>query len=281
MDATTREFAIALAHQAGDLLRSILARGLDRSRTRTKQGHFDIVTEADLAAERLILDALRARFPSHGVYAEESAAGGVPDVEWLWLVDPVDGTTNFAHGMPIFAVNLALAHHGAPVLGITYQPTTRYTFWAELGGGAWMRDDDRDHRLTVSTVSELQGALLATGFIHGRTKGPDSNRAEFWALDEQAQSVRRLGSAAMVLAWVATGHLEGYWEAGLKPWDMAAGWLLVTEAGGRVTEYDGAAIRLDSPTMIASNGQLAIHEGIMTTIARAQAEQRQSLSECP
>ncbi len=279
MDTTTREFAIALAHQAGDLLRSILERGLDASRTRTKQGHFDIVTEADLASERLILDALRARFPAHAIHAEESAGGGLPAAEWVWLVDPVDGTTNFSHGLPIFAVNLALAWHGAPVLGVTHHPATGCTFWAELGGGAWLRCDGRDRRLAVSATPELERALLATGFIHGRAQGPGSNRAEFWALDAQAQSVRRLGSAALVMAWIAAGNLEGYWEAGLKPWDLAAGWLLVTEAGGRVTEYDGAAMRLDSPTMIASNGQSGIHDGISATVVRVKAEEKRLFSE--
>lgn len=271
MDHATREFTIALAGRAGNLLREILDRGLDRSRTRAKLGHFDIVTEADLASERLIVDALRAAFPAHAIHAEESAHGRLPPAEWLWLVDPVDGTTNFAHGLPIFAVNLALAHHGVPVLGVTHDPSSGRTFWAEQGGGAWRRDASSvDRRLTVSAVPELSRALLATGFIHGRIRGPGSNRAEFWALDEQAQSVRRLGSAALLLAWIASGHLEGYWEAELKPWDLAAGWVLVTEAGGRITEYDGAPFRLASHTMIASNGQPGIHEAIMATIAHVQ-----------
>lgn len=266
---TTREFAIDLAERAGRLLQEILGRGLDSSRTRAKLGHFDIVTEADLASERLIVDALRAAFPTHAIHAEESASGGLPAAEWLWLVDPVDGTTNFSHGLPIFAVNLALAHRGVPVLGVTHDPSSGCTFWAEQGGGAWLRAASGvDRRQTVSAVSELSRALLATGFIHGRIKGLGSNRAEFWALDEQAQSVRRLGSAALTMAWVATGHLEAYWEAELKPWDLAAGYVLLTEAGGRITEYDGAPFRLDSHTMIASNGQPGIHDAIMATIAR-------------
>lgn len=272
MDDTIREFAIELAMRAGDLLRQILTRGLDGNRTRAKAGHFDIVTEADLASERLILDALRAAFPSHAIYAEESADGGLPSTEWLWLVDPVDGTTNYSHGLPIYAVNLALAHRGRPVLGVTHYPAGRQTFWAEQGGGAWLRDGSgTDSRITVSAVSELNRSLLATGFIHGRIKGPDKSRDVFWALDDRTQSVRRLGSAAMVLAWVAAGHLDAYWEAGLKPWDMAAGWLLVVEAGGRVTEYDGALVRLDSPTLIASNGRPGIHEEIMRTIAQVRS----------
>lgn len=272
MDHTIREYAIELAVQAGNLLLQILARGLDSDRTRAKAGHFDIVTEADLASERLILDALRAAFPSHAIYAEESADGGLPSAEWLWLVDPVDGTTNYSHGLPIYAVNLALAHHGLPVLGITHYPAGKQTFWAERGGGAWLRDaSGDDRRLAVSTAPELRRSLLATGFIHGRIKGPDKSRDVFWALDDHTQSVRRMGSAAMVLAWVAAGHLDAYWEAGLKPWDMAAGWLLVAEAGGRITEYDGSPVRLDSPTLIASNGQPGIHQEIMQTIAQVRS----------
>lgn len=269
MEPTIREFAIALAEQAGELLRQILARGLDGERTRAKAGHFDIVTEADFASEQLILDALRTAFPAHAIYAEESADGGLPAAEWLWLVDPVDGTTNYSHGLPIYAVNLALAHRGLPILGITHDPAGRQTFWAERGGGAWLRNAcGADRRLAVSTVAELSRSLLATGFIHGRVKGRDKSREVFWALDDRTQSVRRLGSAAMVLAWVAAGHLDAYWEAGLKPWDMAAGWLLVAEAGGRVTQYDGSPVRLDSPTLIASNGQPGIHDEIMLTIAQ-------------
>lgn len=272
MNPTTREFAIDLAGRAGALLREILDRGLDRSHTRAKLGHFDIVTEADLASERLISEALADAFPAHTIYAEESAHGGPPAAEWLWVVDPVDGTTNFSHGLPIFAVNLALAHHGVPVLGVTYDPSARCAYWAEQGGGAWRRDATGvDRRLKVSTVSAMNQALLATGFIHGRAHGPDSNREEFWALDRLAQSVRRLGSAASVLAWVAAGHLEGYWEAELKAWDMAAGWILITEAGGQLTEYDGAPFRLDSHTMIASNGQPGIHEAIKTTLAQVRS----------
>ncbi len=271
MDHTTREYAIALAVRAGDLLRQILARGLDGNRTRAKAGHFDIVTEADFASEQLILDALHAAFPAHAIYAEESADGGLPEAEWLWLVDPVDGTTNYSHGLPIYAVNLALAHRRQPVLGVTHCPACGQTFWAERDGGAWVRDaSGADSRITVSAVQELNRSLLATGFIHGRVKGPDRSREIFWALDDRSQSVRRLGSAAMVLAWVAAGHLDGYWEAGLKPWDMAAGWLLVAEAGGRVTGYDGSPMRLDSSTLIASNGSPGIHDEIMRTIAQVQ-----------
>lgn len=272
MDHTTREFAIALAQQAGALLCEILARGLDNSRTRAKRGHFDIVTEADFASEHLIVNALTAAYPSHGIHAEESAGGDLPADEWLWLVDPVDGTNNFAHGLPLFAVNLALAHRGVPVLGVTHDPANGRTYWAEHKGGAWLRQGNADRQLAVSTVTDLRQALLATGFVAGRGKWQDHNRAEFWQLDAASQSVRRLGSAALALAWIAAGHLEGYWETELKPWDVAAGWVLITEAGGRLTEHAGTPFRLNSRTLTASNGQPGIHEAIMATIASAQME---------
>ena len=262
-----REFAIALAQRAGELLLDYLHRGLAEDTVREKTSHFDIVTEADFASERLILAALRDRFPDHSIYAEESANGAVPDVEWLWLVDPVDGTTNYAHGLPIFAVNLALAHQGVPVLGITHDPSAGRTYWAERGGGAWVRAGGIDRRIGVSGVANLERALLSTGFISGRREKPTHNRAEFTALDLRSQSVRRLGSAAMALAWVATGRLESYWEEGLKPWDWAAGQVLVTEAGGRISTYAGAPLDLKSPNLVASNGRPEIHDAILETIA--------------
>jgi myo-inositol-1(or 4)-monophosphatase len=269
-----REFAIDLACRAGDLLRDYRQRGLVDDRIRTKTGHFDIVTEADLASERLILAALRSSFPGHGIHAEESARGALPEAEWLWLVDPVDGTTNYAHGLPIFAVNLALAHRGEPMLGVTHDPSTGRTYWAERGGGAWVRAAGEDRRIGVSSTSRIERALLSTGFIAGRKEGDNHNRVEFATLDLKAQSVRRLGSAAMALAWVAAGLLESYWEAGLSPWDFAAGWMLVLEAGGRITQYGGAPMRLDGRSLIASNGQPGIHDVVRETIAAVQAAVR-------
>jgi myo-inositol-1(or 4)-monophosphatase len=272
----TREFAIALAQQAGELLLDYRRRGLPEDTIRAKTGHFDIVTEADVAAERLIFSAIREAFPDHGFHGEESAGHRMPDEPWFWVVDPIDGTTNFAHGLPIFAVNMALIHDGLPVLGVTCDPSAGRTYWAEHGGGAWLRFGGQDTRLSVSTVVDLDRALLSTGFIAGRKLDPSHNRAEFTALDLRSQSVRRLGSAALVLAWVAAGLLEAYWEEQLKPWDWIPGWLLIQEAGGRVTELTGAAAGLTSVSLVASNGQSGIHDEILATIAgvRAQSGQR-------
>ena len=245
-------------------------RGLPEDTIRTKTGHFDIVTEADVASERLILKALREVYPDHGIHAEESADSRLPDEPWYWVIDPLDGTTNFAHGVPIFVVNMALIDGGSPALAVTHDPSSGRTYWAERGGGAWMRNGGQDTRLTVSPTAALERALLATGFVSGRKLNPSHNRAEFTALDLRSQSVRRLGSAALVLAWVAAGLLEAYWEEQLKPWDWIPGWLLIDEAGGRVSEYDGAAVRPASVSMVASNGQPGIHSEILATIANAR-----------
>jgi myo-inositol-1(or 4)-monophosphatase len=267
---STREFTIALAQQAGELLLDYRRRGLSEDAIRTKSGHFDIVTEADVASERLIFSAIRAAFPDHGFHGEESANHRLPAEPWYWVVDPLDGTTNYAHGLPIFAVNLALMHDGLPELGVTHDPSSGRTYWAERGGGAWMRARGQDTRLTVSAVTTLERALLATGFVAGRKLDPAHNRAEFTALDLRSQSVRRLGSAALALAWVAASLLEAYWEEQLKPWDWFPGWLLIAEAGGRVTEYSGAAVVPSSVSLIASNGQPGIHDEILATIANVR-----------
>jgi myo-inositol-1(or 4)-monophosphatase len=218
----------------------------------------------------LIANAIRSRFPEHTIYSEESAVGAAPDVEWLWLVDPVDGTANFAHGLPIFAVNIALAHRGVPVLGVTHDPSVGFTYWAEASSGAWVRVRGDDRPLWVSRRTVLQRCLLATGFPYEReSRAYHNSMAEFTVLDRKANAVRRLGSAALAQAWVAAGLLDGFWEMGLKPWDCAAGWLLITEAGGRVTDYDGQFWHLNSASMIASNGRPAIHGDLQEAIRTA------------
>jgi myo-inositol-1(or 4)-monophosphatase len=266
-----REFAIGLAQQAGALALEMQARGLRAEQIRTKSHHADLVTEADLAVEALIAGAIGTSCPAHSIYAEESAGGGIPDAEWVWLIDPVDGTTNFAHGLPLFCVNIALAHRGVPVLGVTCEPATGRVYWAEAGGGAWLRVAGQDTPLRASAVDGLRGALLATGFAHGRRESTPVSLTEFAALDAQARAVRRLGSAALALAWVAAGRLDGYWEAELKPWDAAAGWLLVQEAGGRATDGDGAPWRAASRYIVASNGQPGLHDTLLSTIRSARA----------
>jgi myo-inositol-1(or 4)-monophosphatase len=234
-ELNTREFAISLAQRAGELLLEYLRRGLSDDAIRTKTGHFDIVTEADVASERLITAALQEAFPAHAIHAEESAGGGLP------------------------------------VLGVTHDPSASRTYWAEAGAGAWVRVAGQDARLHVSATAEISRALLSTGFVSGRRVNTAQKHAEFAALDLRSQSVRRFGSAAMAMAWVASGHLEAYWEQYLKPWDWFPGWLLIKEAGGFVSDYAGRPSRMLDTGMIASNGQPGIHGVIMEAIAAARA----------
>jgi myo-inositol-1(or 4)-monophosphatase len=264
------EFAIDVAEQAGRLLLGYQTSGLSTDQVRTKVSPADLVTEADVSSERLILGAICPQFPSHEVFSEESSSGEPPDVEWLWLVDPLDGTTNFAHRLPIFAVNLALAHRGEIVLAVTHDPTGDRTYWAETGSGAWLRAGGHDHRLQVSRVESLKQCLLATGFPYDRATNPDDNVAEFIALDRRCQAVRRLGSSALAAAWVAAGILDGYWEAGVKPWDTGAGSLLVREAGGAASDYRGQPWRPGSRNILVSNGLPGVHPVVLEAVARAR-----------
>ncbi len=265
------DFAIDLARRAGELILEYQRRGFAEADIRTKLNHVDLLTEADLASDRFITEALRAQYRDYGIYSEESAVGALPDDEWLWIVDPVDGTTNFAHGLPLFGVNIGLVHRGEPVLGVTCDPTGRRVYWAERGGGAWVRADGQDRRLRVSATSELRRCLLCTGFPPSRLSTSDNNLAEFGALELQVHGVRRLGSACIDLAWVADGLLDGYWEPRLNPWDWLPGYLLVTEAGGRVTDYENRPWRLTSRSMIASNGVPEVHAALVDAIARVRA----------
>ena len=267
-----REFAIDLARRAGALLLEHHEQAAEGHDFDTKSSPVDLVTAADVASDWLINAAIAAAYPAHAIFSEESASGPLPEAEWLWVVDPLDGTTNFAHRVPFFGVNIALAHRGAVVLGVTYDPLADQVYWAEQGCGAWLRTaGGQERRLRVTATSDLGRSLLTTGFPTDRRTNPDNNLSEFNALERRSHGVRRQGSAALELAWVAAGIVEAFWHPRLKPWDAAPGWLLVEEAGGKVTEYDGAPWRLASGTMVASNGQPALHAAILETIAAARA----------
>jgi myo-inositol-1(or 4)-monophosphatase len=270
------DFAIDLAERAGKLLLGYHTSGLSLDQVRTKASFADLVTVADVASERLILGEIRARFPHHELFSEESSSGEPPDVEWLWLVDPIDGTTNFTHRFPIFAVNLALARRGEVILAVTHDPSAGRTYWAELGRGAWVRAGAQDQPLHVSEAASLQQTLLATGFPYNRASNPDNNLAEFAALDRRCQAVRRLGSSALAAAWVAAGMLDGYWEVGIKPWDTAAGALLVREAGGAISDFLGRPWRLASRSILVSNGQPGVHTAILEAIGEARSRLEQA-----
>lgn len=241
------EFAPAMeqiAREAGALLMTHFAR---RSGFQYK-GDVDLVTEADRASEALILDRIQARWPRHDVVAEEGSRRESGS-DYRWHVDPLDGTTNFAHGFPVFCVSLGVEHKGKVVAGVIYDPTRDELFAAERGSGAYL-----NHRkMRVSQTTTMFEGLLATGFpSHKRHKNPNIHLYHHITL--RSHGVRRAGAAALDLACVAAGRFDGFWEFNLNPWDTAAGTLLVEEAGGQVSGFSGESLKVTDRDVVASNG---------------------------
>jgi len=241
------ETAVEIAREAG----SVLANYFERRVTFELKGEFDLVTEADRASEKLVVERLRSRFPSHAVVAEEGG-GHESASEYRWFVDPLDGTTNFAHSFPMFNVTLGLERAGEIIAGVIYDPIRQEMFTAERGGGAWLNN----RRIRVSSVQDVGDSLSSTGFP-SRKRHHNVNIHFYYQLAMASHGVRRTGSAALDLAYVACGRLDFFWEFGLKPWDMAAGVLLVQEAGGCVSDMKGAPHRVAaSEHLLADNGAL-------------------------
>jgi myo-inositol-1(or 4)-monophosphatase len=213
----------------------------------------------DARVESLVVGRLRAAFPDDGILAEEGGAAAGRSTR-RWIIDPLDGTTNYAHGLPIFAVSVALEADGRIELGVVYDPNLDELFVAERGAGASVNDTP----LAVSATASLDESLLATGFPYNVRETPDNNLAEYGAFSLRCHGVRRMGSAVIYLAYVAAGRIDGYWELSLGPWDAAAGSLLVEEAGGRVTNLAGGPLDLAAPTVVASNGR--IHEAMLQVL---------------
>ncbi len=242
------EFACRIAQRAA----RILCEGFGGRVPAEHKGLFDLVTEYDRRSEALILREIKEAFPQDRVLAEESGASGAAG-ERIWYVDPLDGTTNYAHGFPVFAVSIALADREGLRLGVVYDPTRSEVFWGERGRGAFLNEE----RLRVADAAELRESLLVTGFPYDVWSNPVNNLDNYAKFAVRSQGVRRLGSAALDLAYVAAGRLDGFWELRLSPWDLAAGSLLVQEAGGEVTDVDGGPLRLtDFSSVLAANRQL-------------------------
>lgn len=242
------DLMIRLAQEAGDIIRE----GFGTAMQIEHKGPVDLVTEFDRRSEALILSALRRDYPGDGLLSEESGSNGIHG-ERTWIVDPLDGTTNFTHGIPIFAVTMALMDAGGLRTGIVYDPLRREMFWGERGVGAFL--DDRP--LHVSPVNDLRRSLLVTGFPYDIATSRFNNLDHYGHFALRSQGVRRLGSAALDLAYLAAGRFEAYWDLQLSPWDVAAGALLIQEAGGRVTNIHGGDdfLRRDL-TLLATNGHL-------------------------
>ena len=250
------ETAVEIAREAGALIANYLER---RVPFETK-GEFDLVTAADRASEKLIVERLRSHFPAHGIVAEEG--GGVENNSaYRWFVDPLDGTTNFAHSFPFFNVTLALANAGEVIAGVVFDPIRNEMFTAERGAGAYLNN----RRIHVSGTQRLSDSLASTGFP-SRKRHHNINIHFYYQLAMASHGVRRTGSAALDLAYVAAGRLDFFWEFGLKPWDMAAGTLLVQEAGGRVSDMRGGAFAVEtSDSVLADNS--ALHEEVVASFA--------------
>ena len=245
----------AIARDAGALLMQYFARGVE---TEYKdQGEADLVTVADRASEKLIVERVRAQWPDHDIVGEEGTRTAHGS-EWRWYIDPLDGTTNFAHGYPVFCVSIGVEHIGELVAGVLYDPTRDELFQAEKGSGALLNGKP----IHVSKNTRLAESLIATGFP-SRKRHQNPNIHFYHEFTMRSHGVRRAGSAALDLAYVACGRYDAYWEFNLNPWDTSAGVLLVREAGGIVTRFDGSTFRIESDEVLASNGKL--HPEMMAT----------------
>jgi myo-inositol-1(or 4)-monophosphatase len=247
------DIALQAAHLGGAVLRKHWGK---LNQISHKETSIDLVTEADRESEQTILSFIHKKFPHHSILSEETGLSEKNQNEFLWIIDPLDGTTNYTHQFPFVSISIALWIAGEGTVGVVYNPIMEELFQAVKGHGAKLNQK----KIEVSGVSSLNDSLLASGFPYDRRENADNNYAEFCCLTHLTQGVRRAGSAALDLSYVAAGRLDGYWERGIKPWDIAAGVILLTEAGGRVTSYDNQSLEIYDDRLLASNG--LIHEAI-------------------
>jgi myo-inositol-1(or 4)-monophosphatase len=259
---TNSDSRLALAIDAARDAGAFLAANLGKVRTITDKDTLgkDLVTEIDRASEEMILGRIRKAFPGDEVLAEEGGKGAGAESGYRWVVDPLDGTTNYTHGFPVFCVSIGIEREGTMVAGVIYDPNFDEMFTAALGSGARLNGEP----MRVSSIDRLGRSLLVTGFPYNINENPDHCIERFTGALMKSQAVRRMGSAAIDLAYVACGRYEGFWEVGLHPWDVAAGALLVAEAGGTVTGFDGGPCSIYGRDIAASNGR--VHQQLLDCI---------------
>jgi len=248
-----REFAIELARGAGKILREHCGK---IQKVEQKTNMLNLVTEVDLKSERYIIGEIEKKFPDHDTLAEEPS-NTQQDSDYRWIIDPLDGTTNYAHSYPFFCVSIALEAKKEIVIGVVYNPMLDELFLAERGKGAFLNQQS----IQVSSTDKLERSLLVTGFAYDLQSNPNNNIDHFTNFLHRSQAVRRDGSAAIDLCYVASGRFDGFWEMGLKRWDVAAGGLIVQEAGGQVTDFTGSPDWTDGNRIVASNQK--IHKQIL------------------
>ena len=252
------DFATQIARAAGDVLKHYA----DREKHIELKGRANLVTAADKESESLVIDAIRQRYPGHAILAEESGAlGAAGSPEFKWVIDPLDGTTNFAHRYPFYCVSIALEQNGEVTCGAVYDPVRDEMFHAARGTGAFMNN----RRIVVSDVPKLTDSLLLTGFPYNLREQIDTVVAQFRVFLIESQAVRRGGSAALDLCYLANGRCDGFWELNLHPWDTAAGKIVLEEAGGRLTDYAGSPFSIYMKQIVASNSR--IHAELLSALA--------------
>ena len=247
-------FALDVARKAGEQIKK---RVHTDNKIEIKQSAFDLVTEVDQDIEKYINSQIQSAYPTHFIIGEEDyfSKGNKANLttlpDYVWYVDPLDGTTNFVHGLPGYTVSIALAFKNKVCVGVIYSPETQEMFWAESGKGAFLNDN----RIQVSSRQLLKECVVATGFpVEASARNECLN--QILAIGPISRNVRSLGSAALHMAYVATGRLDGYWESGIHPWDVVAGWFIIQEAGGRISGLDGASYQLSNTRILATNGMI-------------------------
>jgi myo-inositol-1(or 4)-monophosphatase len=242
------EDIIQISKEAGEIIRNGFKQNVS---VEFKTNESNLVTEIDKKSETLIIDFIKKKYPTHNIISEESGTHKSSS-EYVWVIDPLDGTTNFAHGLPIFSISIGLQKNNKTIAGVVYDVMRNKLYTAEVGAGSFCDDS----KLKVSDELNLERSLLVTGFPYNISENPNNAVEKFGAFIKKARAVRRLGSAAIDFCYVAEGVFEGFWEVSLNPWDICAGKLIVEEAGGIVTNFEGSAIDINSIQILASNGKI-------------------------